>query len=99
MNFSSDRIALKGTSPYGVIKLRVEGHPEAKNPFWAGLTTWAINGIQLHKGEQTVKVLGTDQWGNLRSQDEIKIKSPATLRRWRSSSLNRPRGMFPTDDV
>jgi regulation of enolase protein 1 (concanavalin A-like superfamily) len=72
MNFASDRVDLKGTSPYGVIKLRVEGHPEAQ-PVWTGLTTWAINGIQLHKGEQTVKVLGTDQWGNLRSQDEIKI--------------------------
>ena len=72
MNFASDRVDLKGTSPYGVIKLRVEGHPEAK-PVWTGLTTWAINGIQLQKGGQTVKVLGTDQWGNLRSQDEIKI--------------------------
>ena len=72
MNSASDRIDLKGTSPYGVIKLRVEGHPEAQ-PVWDGLTTWAINGIQLHKGEQTVKVIGTDQWGKLRSQDEIKI--------------------------
>ncbi|MDC0309614.1 lamin tail domain-containing protein, partial [bacterium] len=72
MNSASDRIDLKGTSPYGVIKLRVEGHPEAQ-PVWDGLTTWAINGIQLHKGEQTVKVIGTDQWGKLRSEDEITI--------------------------
>ncbi|MCH2592855.1 MAG: lamin tail domain-containing protein [Pedosphaera sp.] len=98
MNFSSDRIALKGTSPYGVIKLRVEGHPEAK-PVWTGLTTWTINGIQLHKGEQTVKVLGTDQWGNLRSQDEIKINkssnaAPVAVLKSQPASWN-----VLTDDV
>ena len=72
MNYASDRIDLKGNSPYGVIKLRVEGHPEAQ-PVWTDITRWAINGIQLHEGEQMLKVLGTDQWGNIRSQDEIKI--------------------------
>ena len=98
MNFASDRIDLKGTSPYGVIKLRVEGHPEAQ-PVWTGLTNWAINGIQLHEGEQTVKVLGTDQWGNVRSQDEIKINksgnaAPVAILKSQPASWN-----VPTDDV
>ncbi len=94
MNFASDRIDLKGTSPYGVIKLRVEGHPEAQ-PVWTGLTNWAINGIQLHKGEQTVKVLGTDQWGNVRSSDEIKINksgnaAPVAILKSQPASWNVP---------
>ena len=98
MNSASDRIDLKGTSPYGVIKLRVEGHPEAQ-PVWTGLTNWAINGIQLHKGEQTVKVIGTDQWGNALSEDEIKINksgnaAPVAILKSQPASWN-----VPTDDV
>ncbi len=98
MNFASDRINLKGNSPYGVIKLRVEGHPEAQ-PVWTGLTTWAVNGIQLQEGEQTLKVLGTDQWGNIRSQDEIKINksgsaAPVAILKSQPASWN-----IPTDSV
>ena len=98
MNFASDRVDLKGNSPYGVIKLRVEGHPEAQ-PVWTGLTTWVINGIQLHKGGQTVKVLGTDQWGNVRSEDEIKINksgnaAPVAVLKSQPASWN-----VLTDDV
>ena len=72
MNVTADSVNLTGTSPYGVIHLNVEGHPEAK-PVWTGLIGWSVSGIQLREGEQTVKVLGTDQWGNVRSEDEITI--------------------------
>ena len=72
LNTSSDRVDLKGTSPYGVIHVKVEGHPEAKSA-WTGLIGWSVSGIQLREGEQTLRVIGTDQWGNLRSADEIQV--------------------------
>ena len=72
MKTSSNQLNLKGTSPYGVIHLEVEGHSEAKS-VWTGLVNWSVSGIQLREGEQTVKVVGTDQWGNVRSSDEIKV--------------------------
>ena len=69
---TGDRLNLKGTSPYGVIHVKVEGHPEAK-PDWTGLVGWSISDIQLRKGEQTLRVIGTDQWGKVRSADEIQV--------------------------
>ena len=69
---TADRFSLKGTSPYGVIHLEVEGHPEAQAK-WTGLTGWQVSGIQLREGEQSVKILGKDQNGNIRNETEINI--------------------------
>jgi len=69
---TADSVSLKGTSPYGIIHLEVEGHPEAQAA-WIGLTGWQVAGIQLREGEQTVKLLGKDQNGNIRNETEIKI--------------------------
>ncbi|MEE2947580.1 MAG: lamin tail domain-containing protein [Verrucomicrobiota bacterium] len=92
MKTSLDQLNLKGTSPYGVIHLKVDGHPEAK-PVWTGLVGWSVSGIQLREGEQTVKVLGTDQWGNVRSSDEIKVNktgnaAPVVVLRSQPASWN-----------
>ena len=98
MDATADRVSLKGTSPYGIIHLKVEGHPEAK-PAWTGLIGWSVTGIQLREGEQTVKVLGTDQWGNVRSEDEITINksgsaAPVAILKSQPASWN-----VPTDNV
>ena len=74
-----DRVSLKGTSPYGVIHLEVEGHPEAQAK-WTGLTGWQVSGIQLREGEQSVKILGKDQNGNIRNETEININKAVTPR-------------------
>ena len=73
LDVAEDQISLKGTSPYGVIHIEVEGHPEAR-PVWTGLTGWEVEGIQLREGEQLIKILGTDQWGKVRNETEIKVK-------------------------
>ncbi len=73
LDISEDILSLKGTSPYGVIHLAVEGHPEARAS-WTGLTGWKIDDIQLREGEQLIKVLGTDQWGKVRNETQIKVK-------------------------
>ena len=92
MDITADRVSLRGTSPYGVIHVKVEGHPEAE-PKWTGLIGWSVSGIQLREGEQTVRVLGTDQWGNIRSEDEITINksgnaAPVAVLKSRPASWN-----------
>ena len=92
LDVTVDQVSLKGTSPYGVIHVEVEGHPEAR-PIWTGLTGWEISGIQLHEGEQLLKILGTDQWGNVRNDTQIKVKksgnsSPLADLKARPSSWN-----------
>ena len=69
---TSDQVNIKGTSPYGVIHLEVVGHPEAR-PEWTGLTGWQVTEIQLHEGEQKLKILGKDQNGNVRTETEFNI--------------------------
>ncbi|MBI2926454.1 MAG: lamin tail domain-containing protein [Verrucomicrobia bacterium] len=69
---TDDVLTLAGTSPFGVLRIVVEGHPEARFA-WTSDIAWTISGIRLRRGENVLTVKGLDQWGKVLKQDALAV--------------------------
>lgn len=69
---TADTATLVGTAPYGMIDLRVEGHPEAVVS-WTSVAGFSIQGVRLRQGDYDLTVSGLSAGGRVKGQVQARV--------------------------
>lgn len=70
----ADAITLRGTAPYGLADLVIQGHPEAELQ-WLSDVEWRFSGIALMEGTNQLTVVGRDSFGRaVKQSGELFVK-------------------------
>ena len=76
---TSPTCILSGQAPYGVFRIRVDGHAEAKMA-WTSDECWRADGVKLVSGETELHVEGVDESGSPVVQCRVSIDGLASLK-------------------
>lgn len=72
---TEETVTLIGTAPYGMLELRVEGHPEAQVS-WTTAVGFSIQGIRVRQGESELTVTGLGVGGRVKGQVVARVTKP-----------------------
>jgi hypothetical protein len=78
-------VDIAGNSPAQVCQILVSGEPY--EVVFTGLTTWRIDGVQLHPGANFLELVGFDLRGDIAGTDSITVTN--TLAPWNPPAITR----------